>query len=498
MTSRWMAASAALVALAFGPSLAMATDANVEQQLNDMQSRMKQLEDKLQATSDQLDSANKRVDEQSQVIENAGLAATRGSSNGLPGFLGQIKIGGWVAASYFYNLNDPQDHALGGLGNTNQGIDQAFYPFHPDHNSFGLDQAWWEIEREINQDNRAGFRMDLAMGKTADLLGGPGNRCSSGLLGSSSNCGPRDNSDTGFYLDQAYVQYLAPVGDGVTFKFGKFNTLIGTEVAQTVYNWNITRGDVYNLLEPIDHIGILASYAFGDSGFDAAIGGVNGFNPDSPDNNDAKSIIWHLGWANDMVTAGINGIWGSEGRTNNNCSSGFGVCSHFDGQERGVVNALVKVKASDRLAFWVNGDYQWTSQDPAAWGIAVAGRYGITDRTGISLRGEYVADVDQLFGFSRELSHDGFAVPTCTTNLAGSTSCVTGMNAYSLTATLDHLLTDNLMIRGEVRYDRVDKDSGANDEFFHNSQDPHGFELSPDQIVLGVEAIYNFNKFGGE
>jgi hypothetical protein len=476
-----MAASAALAALVFGPSLAMATDANVEQQLNDMQSRMKQMEDKLQATNDQLESANKRVDEQSQVIENAGLAETRGTSNGLPGFLGQIKIGGWVAASYFYNLNDPQDHALGGLGDTNQGIDQAFFPFHPDHNSFALDQAWWEIEREINEDNRAGFRFDVAYGKTAELLGGPGNRC----VGSGCE-NPRDNSDTGIYLDQAYIQYLAPVGNGVTFKFGKFNTLIGTEVAQTVYNWNITRGDVYNLLEPIDHIGILASYAFGDTGFDAAIGGVNGFNPDDPDNNDAKSIIWHFGWANDVVTAGVNGIWGSEGKVNGT--------THFDGDERGLVNGLVKIKASDRLGFWINGDYAWTKGDAAGWGIAAAGRFGITERTGISLRGEYVADVDQLFGFSRELSHDGFGVPTCTP----SGRCVTGMNAYSLTATLDHLLTDNLMIRGEVRYDRVDKDSGSNDEFFHDSQEPHGFELSPDQIVLGVEAIYNFNKFGGE
>ena len=53
------------------------------------------------------------------------------------------------------------------------------------------------------------------------------------------------------------MQYLAPIGDGVTFKVGKFATPIGNEVAQTVYNWNITRGNVYNLLEPIDHIGII-------------------------------------------------------------------------------------------------------------------------------------------------------------------------------------------------------------------------------------------------
>ena len=32
---------------------------------------------------------------------------------------------------------------------------------------------------------------------------------------------------------------------------------------------------------------------------------------------------------------------------------------------------------------------------------------------------------------------------------------------WGITATLDHLLTDNLMVRGEVRYDRIDKDNGV-------------------------------------
>src|SRR4029453_17631612 len=151
MTSRWRAASAALAALVFGPSLAMATDADVERQLNDMQQRMQQMEDKLQATSDQLDSANARVDEQSQVIEQAGLAGTRGTRNGLPGFLGQITVGGSVAASYLWNTNDPQDHDFGGVGDLNKGVNQRLYPLHPDHNTFALDAVGFAVGREITE-----------------------------------------------------------------------------------------------------------------------------------------------------------------------------------------------------------------------------------------------------------------------------------------------------------------------------------------------------------
>jgi hypothetical protein len=487
---RWTAAFAALATLAFSPSLAMAGDADVERQIQEMQQRMQQMEDKLQATTDQLESANQRVEEQSQLIEQSGLAETRGSSSGLPGFLGEITVGGWVAASYFYNVNDPNDadrcdglgpndecfffedednlllEGEGGLGGTNSGLNGRFYPLHPDHNSFALDQVWWEVERPIDEEHRAGFRLDTVYGKTGSLLnaGGPSNR----------RDGYRD--DTSFYLHQGYVQYMAPIGDGLTFKAGKFATPIGVEVGQTVYNWNITRGNVWNLLEPIDHIGVTAGYALGDTGLDFMVGGVNGFYADDPDRNDAKSVIGHIGWANDMVSFGVNGIYGGEQQGN-------------DGNETGVVNGLLKINPSDRLGFWINGDYAWRQEsDDAAWGVAAAGRFGITERTGIALRGEYVADVDGYLGFFGE-TFGGVDVD----NQGFNVIAPTGIEVWGITATVDHLLTDHLMIRAEARYDNIDKDDTDNDEFFQDSND-----LDNDQIVVGAEIIYNFNKFGGE
>jgi Putative beta-barrel porin-2, OmpL-like. bbp2 len=460
MRSRWAAALSAFAMMA--PSFASANDADVERQLQQMQQRMQQMEDKLQATSDQLDSANARVDEQSQVIEQAGLAETRGSSNGLPGFLGEITIGGSVAASYLYNLNDPNDADLGGLGNTNSGLNNAFYPLHPDHNSFALDAVWFEVEREVNEEHRGGFRFDTVYGKTGALLnvGGPNNRDA------------RD--DSAFYIHQGYVQYLAPVLDGVKFKFGKFEDLfgVGTESANNAYSWNITRGNVWTLLEPIDHIGILAGVGIGDTGLNFQVGGVNGFRPDDPDRNDAKSVTGRIGWDSDNLHASVAGIWGGE-------------FTAFDGHETGTVNGTVRVDATDRLAFYVNGDYAWLQEsDAAAWGIAAAGRFGITERTGIALRGEYVADVDGFLGFGGLTPFD-----TCCQ--------LTGIEVWGVTATIDHMLTDHLMIRGEVRYDNINKDDTDNDEFFEDSSN-NGLSLEEDQIVLGVEAVYNFNKFGGE
>ena len=496
MLSRWTVAVSAIAMLVLAPSFASANDDAVQQQLQQMQNRMQQMEDKLQATTDQLDSANERVDEQSQLIEQSGLAETRGASNGLPGFLGQITVGGWVASSYFWNINHPSSSdsdpfnesfsgSTAGLQDTNAGANGKFYPLHPDANSFALDQVWFEVERPIDEENRAGFRLDTVYGKTGALLngGGPNNRDS-------------NRDDSSIYIVQGYVQYLAPVGDGITFKAGKFSTPIGYEVAGTIYNYQITRGNVWNLLEPIDHIGVTAGYAFGDTGFDVMGGVVNGFKPNDPDNNNAKSLVGHLGWANETLSVGVNGIYGAENTGNSQ-------------NARTVINGLVKFNPTDRLGLYVNGDYgsQAGSGNAKAWGVATGGRFGITDRTGISLRGEYVADNDNYLGFC--------ALPNSNFDYAGSDSCQsssasdlfqafaveTDVKIFGVTATVDHLLTDQLMIRGEVRWDNI-RHSGntGNGEFVNGSVDFNESDggLKGNQVTLGAEVVYNFNKFGGE
>jgi hypothetical protein len=425
------------------------------------------------------------VDEQSQLIEQSGLAETRGASNGLPGFLGSITVGGWVAASYFWNVNGPTsetnincDQASGfcdqyptgdGMGGTNQGVNGAFYPLHPDHNSFALDQVWFEVERPIDEENRAGFRLDTVYGKTGALLngGGPNNRYT-------------NDDDSSIYLQQGYVQYLAPVGDGLTFKAGKFATPIGYEVAGTIYNQNITRGNVWNLLEPINHIGVTAGYAFGDTGFDVMGGVVNGFVPNDPDNNESKSLVGHLGWASETLSIGVNGIYGNE----NDASSE---------NARSVINGLVTFNPSDRLALYVNGDYatQANEGNAKAWGVATGGRFGITDRTGISLRGEYVADNGGYLNFG------GFE----SDSVSGFRTFVPAdVKIFGITATVDHLLTDQLMVRGEVRWDNVRNSDTSNGQFFDGSLDYSQTDLGlkSNQVVVGAEVVYNFNKFGGE
>jgi Putative beta-barrel porin-2, OmpL-like. bbp2 len=463
MTPMRIVSSAVLAGLIFAaPALATAESAEVERQIQETQARMQQLDDEIQAASDQLDEAKQRVDEQSELIERSGLAAARGASSGLPGFLGQIAIGGSVQASYFWNTNGPTAGRNGGMDGTNAGLNEAFYPLHPDSNSFALQAAWIDLEREIDEENRAGFRLEVAYGKTGELIGGIGNR--------------EIRDDSGFYVFDGYVQYLAPIGDGVTFKAGRFGTTIGSEYANDALNWNITQGSVYNLLEPLDHIGVTAEYAFGDSGFDAKLGAVNGFFANDPDNNESKSILGHVGWENDLLSISLNGIWGNEETASSENSSG-------------VANVLFTIDPTDRLSFWVNADYNWIDLpgDPHAWGVAAAGRFAFTDRTSLAIRAEYATDDENFFGFV------GFDPDGDIPGPDGRTLALTDVRVWGVTATLDHLLTDNLKIRGEVRYDDISKKDTSDGEFFENSS---GF--SDDQVVIGAEVIYNFNAWGSD
>jgi hypothetical protein len=60
----------------------------------------------------------------------------------------------------------------------------------------------------------------------------------------------------------------------------------------------------------------------------------------------------------------------------------------------------------------------------------------------------------------------------------------------SLTGTMDYSLTEQLMVRGEVRYDQADVNRASDKIFFADGNETRDFEN--DQITAGVEVIYNF------
>lgn len=439
--------SVSLIALAMFamPMGAMASTTDVEAQLRAMEARMTELEDKLESANDQLDQASTRLETQQVVIDRVQTDVE--ASSGLASFLDTLEIGGWVSASYTYNFEDIDGVALAG---SNSGI-VAANPFKADSNSFSFDQLWFELERPISEENRAGFRADIVFGKTAGLL--------SGLTGGDGFSG----NDLEVY--QAYVQYLAPIGDGVTIKAGKFATLIGAEVVQAPYNFNITRGQVYNLFQPITHTGILASTTAGP--VDVTVGLVNGtrnFPASDIDVNKNKAILASIsGDVNESVSISLAGTWGAAQE------AGGGALA---GDKETIIDLIIGFSPSDSFEAYINADYIDTENDLTGdtdgYGIAVAGRYAISERTGIAARVEYI-----------DLEFEG----------VGAMARDVPLELFTVTGTVDHKLANNLTVRGEVRWDSAEDSGVPGDTLFIGD---NGLLTEDDQLLGGVEIIYNF------
>ena len=423
----------------FVPAAAFATDEEVEAQLEAMQVRMSQLEDRLDLTTDQLAEANQRLGEQRSMLEKA---AQTGESSGTAAFLDSLEIGGWLAADYWYNVNSPANERLqdGNVGS----VGQAF-PLNPDSNQFSFGQLWFWMERPIDEENRAGFRTDIAFGKVAGLLP-DGNTPDGGRAGGNN-----------LYINQAYVQYLSDWG--ITFKAGKFATMIGAEVAQAPMNFNISRGLVWNLEQPIDHVGIMASGDLPMEGWDWAAAVVNDVFKTQPTLTNGKAFEGHIGYTEETWSASLNGIWGTD-------------TPGSSADQYTILDLILTWDPNERLSLWLNAD--WNHDDNSrdrsadAYGIAVAGHYAWTERLGTALRLEYVADDRQLYG------------------LPGDS------RLWSITATTDYSVTEHLIVKGEIRHDGGRVGKSPDDLYIDTDDLAPGLYTAQNQTVVGAQVIYNF------
>ncbi|HXV37477.1 MAG TPA: outer membrane beta-barrel protein, partial [Myxococcota bacterium] len=244
---RFIAVAAAFLV---APSFASADDAKSEDELQEVLSRMSELEQQLKATNDALAASNAKVEKQQETLSKLEPSNQSGAMLALSNFLTETTFAGWVSASYFYNTNNPDNGRNIGANAGTIGAN----PYHQNHNSFQVDQVWFSMANEATPESRAGFAIDILYGEAADQL-------AIGLEGNS----------IFDYLYNANVSYLAPFTDaGIKVTAGRFEKHIGSETAQDPYNYNITRGLLYTL-QPINFTGVKASSKY-DNGLRWMVG----------------------------------------------------------------------------------------------------------------------------------------------------------------------------------------------------------------------------------
>jgi hypothetical protein len=151
-------------------------------------------------------------------------------------------ISGFVDTSAQWNF---------GTGNRNN----PAYSFGGDTKADGFNLNVVQVSLAKPQDDSpwaAGYNVDLWFGPDANALG-------SQAGGSVTTYPGRD-----FAIRQAYVALRTPVGNGIDWKLGVFDTIIGYEVLPSASNPNFTRSWGFTI-EPTTHTGIQGNYKLNDS-----------------------------------------------------------------------------------------------------------------------------------------------------------------------------------------------------------------------------------------
>ena len=296
-------------------------------------------------------------------------------------------------------------------------------------NNFTLDLAQIVFTKDAPM-NGIGFKLKLSAGETAKFI------YSSGL----------GKSDDEFDLTEAYIQYLAPIGKGLKFTFGKFVTYHGAEVIEAKDNPNYSRSFLFNYAIPFTHTGLMVSYPFSDA-VTASIHLVNGWDV-TTDNNKGKTAGLSVGVTPmEQLAMTFNLMYGPEKDDNNH-------------DNRFLFDWAGTIKPVKNLALILNTDYATEGHSApdggtAKWyGIAGIAKYDFNDRYSLSLRAEYFNDQDGL--------------------RTGTTQ-----HLKEITLTPEIRLAQGLILRPEYRHD------WSNEKVFDSHHDEHNKKYQ-DTITLAV------------
>jgi hypothetical protein len=191
------------------------------------------------------------------VVSLASAARAEEKASSVMTALASTTLSGYVDTSAQWNW---------GTGNANPAPYKFNTPSKAD--GFNLDVVQLRIEKPLDETEwAAGYRVDLWMGPDANTLG------TQSIFGN-----PSGKASTGdFALRQAYVALRMPVGNGIDWKIGVFDSVVGYESVESPNNPNYTRSYGHSI-EPQTHTGILASYRVNDM-FSASLGVANTVGP---------------------------------------------------------------------------------------------------------------------------------------------------------------------------------------------------------------------------
>jgi hypothetical protein len=371
--------------------------------------------------------------------------------------LSATTISGYVDTSAVWNP---------GTGNANP----APYALNPGkQDGFNLDAVDLRIEKALDDAQwSAGYVAEISLGPDAVAI------------------------DGGAYpIRQAYVSLRTPVGNGIDWELGRWDSLLGYESSDSYKNpnWTHTYGKTF---EPTENTGLLGSYKFCDAvslqlgvADTVATGPVNARTDGgtSPVIESKKAIL-------SLLTLTAPESWGSFKGSRLDLGADFGqgytstglggaaIQPHDRTELYAGVTIYTPVKDLTFGASWDSIEHNDVGGVDADYFQAFAGyaSYKFTDKLTLNGRLEYA---------------DGLALGAITGTTAGSTPTPGFDKVLDATGTLQYDLWENVISRLEVRWDHA---ADGSDPFGASNPAPtlNAGGTKKNDITVAANVIYKF------
>jgi hypothetical protein len=321
-------------------------------------------------------------------------------------------------------------------------------------NGFNLNVVQLSIAKALDESEWAsGYRADLWFGPDANTL----------------NTSSTLNNTGDLAIRQAYVALRTPVGNGIDWKMGVMDGIIGYESTTDGANPNMTRSYGYTV-EPTTQTGLLGTYRFSDA-ISATFGIANYVGPKV--NQRATPPEWlaytgavaltapsDWGWlaGSTLYSGFITGFESAAYGARNNYYIGATVATPVTGLKAGVAVDYAHIRGGTAPSSVVSGASTPEIDNAYAYSLYVS--YQATEKMSLHGRGELYRQQGP----------------------GGPGQAVANNNVFALTGTIQYDLWQNVLSRFEVRWDQsTDAAYGDNlNNLQHNA------------FMFGANVIYSF------
>jgi hypothetical protein len=277
-----------------------------------------------------------------------------------------------------------------------------------------------------------------------------------------------------FAIRQAYVALRTPVGNGIDWKMGVFDSIVGYESVESGNNPNFTRSYGHSI-EPQTHTGLLGTYRFCEevsfsAGIANTVGPVINGRANPPKAESYKTYMASValtaptdwGWAagSTLYAGMVNGF--------NGATTGLAVLNTPGNQGSYYAGATIATPVTG-LKFGVAFDYldSYNSSTPGAvglansdaWAAGIYASYQATEKLSLHARGELATRLDGVAGLDNS-------------------------QLWSATGTVQYDLWQNVISRLEIRWDH-------GDEATYFSGSAGGF-TQRNSVLVAANIIYKF------